>query len=134
VWRRYGERAVIAALSIAALIVIALPLAGAASIQRSQEAVADGDLGTALSDARQAAAVQPYAAAPRIQEALVLEDQGKLGPALDVAREATNKEDVNWRNWFVRSRLEARNGDAEAALRSYREAKSLNPRSGLFAQ
>jgi cytochrome c-type biogenesis protein CcmH/NrfG len=51
-----------------------------------------------------------------------------------VAREATNKEDVNWRNWFVRSRLEARNGDAEAALRSYREAKSLNPRSGLFAQ
>jgi hypothetical protein len=25
-------------------------------------------------------------------------------------------------------------GDAEAALRSYREAKSLNPRSGLFSQ
>ncbi len=133
-WRRYGERAVIAALSIAALLVIALPLAGAAAIQRSQEAVADGALGTALSDARQAVAVQPYAAAPRIQEALVLEDQGKLGPALDAAREATRKEATNWRNWFIRSRLEARNGDAEAALSSYRKAKSLNPRSGLFSQ
>ena len=134
VWRRYGERAVIAALSIAALIVIALPLSGTVSIERSQQAVADGHLGTALSDARQAAAVQPYAAAPRIQEALVLEDQGKLAPALNAARQATRKEDVNWRNWFVRSRLEARNGDAEAALRSYREAKSLNPRSSLFSQ
>jgi tetratricopeptide (TPR) repeat protein len=134
VWRRYGERAVIAALAIAALIVIALPLAGAASIQRSQEAVADGHLGTALSDARQAAAVQPYAAAPRIQEALVLEDQGRLGPALNAAQKATRNESANWQNWFVRSRLEARNGDAEAALRSYRRAKSLNPRSSLFSQ
>src|SRR5919108_2451804 len=130
--RRHGGRLAMAALSVAALIAISLPLAGAAGIQRSQHEAADGDLDGALSDAREAVAVQPYAAAARIQEALVLEEQGKLAAAAAAAREATRRESANWSNWLILSRLEARVGHARAAVHAYREARSLNPGSGIF--
>jgi hypothetical protein len=132
--RRHGERVVIAAVSIVALVAISLPLASAAAVQRSQEDVADGDLDAALADAREAVAVQPYAAAPRIQEALVLEERGKLAAAAATAREATRRESSNWSNWLILSRLEARAGHARASLEAYREARSLNPGSGIFVQ
>jgi hypothetical protein len=132
--RRYGGRIVMVALSVAALVAISLPLAGASAIQRSRDAAADGQLEDALADAREAIDIQPYAAAPRIQEALILEQLGDLDAAVAAAREATRDESVNWRNWLILSRLEARAGDASGALRAYREARSRNPRSGLFAE
>jgi tetratricopeptide (TPR) repeat protein len=132
--RHHGERLAIAALSVAALIAISLPLASAAAIQRSQDEVAGGDLDGALADAREAVAVQPYAAAPRIQEALVLEEQGRLAPAAAAARDATRRESANWSNWLILSRLEARTGHARASLEAYRKARSLNPGSGIFVQ
>jgi hypothetical protein len=132
--RRQGGRVAMAALSVAALVAISLPLASAAAVQRSQGAVADGKLDAALSDAREAVAVQPYAAAPRIQEALVLEEQGNLPAAVAAARAATSRESANWANWIILSRLEARAGDARASLEAYREARSRNPGSAIFAQ
>ena len=132
--RRYGWRAALVALSLAAVVAIALPLANAGAIQRSQGAAAHGNLDAALSDARQAAAVQPYSATPHIQEALILEQQGQFGSAVGQAREATDNESTNWQTWLVLSRLEAEDGNASASLRAYHTARSLNPRSGIFAQ
>jgi hypothetical protein len=131
---RYAGRIALVALSLAALVAISLPFANTAAIHRSQDAVANGDLDAALSDARQAAAVQPYAAAPHLQEALILEQQGQLPAAVAQAREATADESTNWQNWLILSRLEARDGNAVASLDAYRKARSLNPRSGIFAQ
>ena len=96
--------------------------------------MAADQLDLALADARDAAAIQSYAATPYIQEALVEEERGDLPAALAAARVASDKEPTNWRTWFVLSRLEARNGDARAAVEAYREAQSLNPRSPLFIQ
>jgi O-antigen ligase len=125
-WRRYRAQAALGVLSIAALIVIALPLAADTELRDSRSAVAGGDLEGALASADTAADLQPYAAAPRLQQALVLELRGDLDGAARAAREATEKESTNWRTWLIRSRLEARAGRAEAAARTYRKAEMLS--------
>lgn len=88
----------------------------------------------ALRAARGAESAQPGAATPRLQQALLLEAEGSLDEAALAARAATERESTNWRTWLVLSRLEAARGRALAALRAYRRARSLNPRSPVFAR
>ena len=126
------ERVAMVALSVAALVVIALPLAADNAIEDSRAAAREGKLGKALSEARDAEAIQPYSATPHLQEALVLELMGNPGAAAKEARMATKKESTNWRTWLILSRLEAERGDARAALNAYREARSLNPKTGVL--
>jgi cytochrome c-type biogenesis protein CcmH/NrfG len=121
-------RALTAGLSVAALIAIAIPLAAASAVDDSREAVDDGRLEDALTDARAAVAIEPFAATPRLQEAAVLERLGQLSEAVEVAREATREEPTNWRTWLVLSRLEARNGNPEEAVDAFERAQSLFPR------
>jgi hypothetical protein len=129
---RVATTAGLAAVAVASLAAIAIPMAGTSSVRESWRQVEGSDLPAALASARAAERVQPYSATARIQEALVLELEGDLPAALAAARAATQHEPTNWRTWFVRSRLEARNGNAQAALRAYRKARSLNPRSSLL--
>lgn len=125
-------RAALAAAALAAIAAIAIPLAGANLLRQSEAAAREGDLDTALRDARSAQNAQPGAAGPRLQQALVLEQLGNLRGAAAAARAAAEREETNWRNWLVLARVEARRGDAAAAVRAYRRARSLNPRSSLF--
>jgi hypothetical protein len=120
------------AVSIAAMVAIAIPLSSALALQKSQTEFNAGNLGAALSQASNARRATPFAAQPWIQEALVLEAQGQSGAALRSAREATRVEPREWKAWVVRSRLEAMNGHAKASLASYRDARNLNPDSQLF--
>ena len=129
---RVTTTAGVAAVAIASLVAIAIPMAGTSSVRESWRQAEAADLPAALANADTAQTVQPYSATAQLQEALVLELEGDLPGAVEAARTATRHEPTNWRTWFVRSRLEARNGDAEAALRAYRKARSLNPRSSLF--
>jgi len=62
----------------------------------------------------------------------VLEQQGELALAVEAARGAAEREETNWRNWLVLARIEAENGEAAAAVRDYRRARSLNPLSPIF--
>jgi hypothetical protein len=119
-------------LSLVAIAVIAIPLASTSLLRQSEADARSGDLPAALSAARSAQNVQPGAASPRLQQALVLEIQGQLGEAAEAAQAATARESTNWRTWVVLSRIEAKRGNAAAAVRDYRRAKSLNPRSSLF--
>lgn len=130
--RRLVTTAGVAAVALTSLVVIAIPMAGTSSVRESWRQVEAADLRAALANADAAQTVQPYSASAQLQEALVLELEGDLSGAVTAARAATDHEPTNWRTWLVRSRLEARNGDAEAALRAYRKARSLNPRSSLF--
>lgn len=120
--------------SIAAIVAIAAPLASSTLIRQSQAYARAADLPAALRAARSAQNVRSDAATPRLQQALLLEAQGSLSLAAAAARGAAQRESTNWRIWLVLSRIEAEQGRASAALRHYREAKSLNPRSLLFAQ
>lgn len=117
---------------LAAVILIAIPLASALTLEHSQQKARDGDLTGALDAARSAHAISPSTAAPLLQEAGVLEQLGYPEEAIDAAREATRKEPVNWRNWLVLSMIEGRHGEIEQGLEDYRKARSLNPRSQIF--
>ena len=125
--RELAERAAIVALSIAAIVMIALPLIGATALRESRAEATAGNLGAALARAEEAIDAQPYAATPRLQRALVLELRGEPDAAVIAAREATDREPTNWRTWITLSRLEALRGDAEGAVRAYRTARELRP-------
>lgn len=132
VLRRWPARIGMALGALVAVAAIAVPLASTSLVRDSEAAVRGGDLEKALEDARSAENVQPGAATPRLQQALVLELQGNLPAAAGAARGATERESTNWRTWLVLSRVEAERGNVDAALVSYRKAKSLNPLSPLF--
>ena len=127
-------RAVLALLAAVALGAIAVPMAGALATRDSRDAAAEGNLVAALANARTAQRLQPAAATPHLQQALVLEEAGALGKAATAARAATTEETTNWRTWFVLARIEARRGQATAAVAALRKARSLNPRSPLLAR
>jgi tetratricopeptide (TPR) repeat protein len=121
-------RIAVGALALAALVLIAIPLAGGAAIDQSRADARSGDLEGALSQARRAEDLQPYAATPLLQEAVVLERAGDLDAAARAAREATERESTNWRTWLTLSRLEALRGNSRLAVTAYRHAAGLNPR------
>jgi hypothetical protein len=121
-----------AVVALAAIVAIAIPLASTSLVRSSEADARAGDFGAALEAARTAQNVQPGAASPRLQQALVLEAERQLPAAAEAARAATEREPTNWRTWLVLSRIEAESGQAAAAVRDYREAKSLNRLSPLF--
>ena len=128
----WPPRIVAVAVGLAAIVAIALPLATTSLVRDSQREAREGNLESALADARTAQNVQPDAGEPRLQEALVLELQGNLAEAAAAARAATEREETNWRDWLVLSRIEAERGRAVASVRAYRTARSLNPLSSIF--
>jgi hypothetical protein len=132
--RRLVPRAVLVVLAAVALGAIAVPMAGALATRDSRDAASEGKLVAALEDARTAQRLQPAAATPHLQQALVLEEAGALKDAATAARAATAEEPTNWRTWFVLARIEARRGQAAAAVAALRKARSLNPRSPLLAR
>src|SRR4051794_21346068 len=129
-----APRIVLGALAVVSFAAIAIPLAGAETISQSQAEVRAGNLNAALGDARTARDIQPYSGAASIQEALVLELQGDLDGAAAAAKTATQQETQNWQNWVVLARVEVERDRPSAAIAAYRQAKSLNPLSPLFAQ
>ena len=118
--------------ALAAIVAIAIPLASTSLLRSSEADARSGDLSAALEAARSAQNVQPGAASPRLQQALVLEAERQFAAAAEAARAATEREPTNWQTWLVLSRTEAEAGQAAAAVRDYRKAKSLNPLSTLF--
>ncbi|HWM62361.1 MAG TPA: O-antigen ligase family protein [Solirubrobacterales bacterium] len=131
---KFAPRLAFAALALAAIVAIAVPLASTTLVRQSKADVRDGDLAAALEAARSAQNAQPGAATPRLQQALVLEALGDLTPAAAAARAATERESTNWRTWLVLSRIEAQRGRAAAAVGAYGEAKSLNPNFAFFSE
>ena len=127
-------RAGLIGVAIAALVIVTVPMLSAEAIRSSQQQVARGELLDALKSAERAGDLLPFAATPDLQQALVLEIGGDLPRALDAARRATEKESTNWRTWLVLSRIEAELGDTAASTEAYRIARTLNPRSPVFAR
>jgi hypothetical protein len=118
--------------ALAATVAIAIPLASTTLLRQSQAEAREGDEAAALEDARTAQNAMPRAAAPWLQEALVLETEGEFDAAAVAAAEATDREPNEWRNWLIRSRIEAEAGNAGAAIAAYRRARSLNPLNPVF--
>jgi hypothetical protein len=126
-------RALLVGLAVLAITVVGINLASAVAIRNSQAEVRESDYSEALRLSRLAQDLQPYAATPTLQEALIREEAGDLAGAASRALEATTQESTNWRTWYTLARIEQKLGNAEAARTANDEARSLNPRSPLFA-
>lgn len=122
----------VAAVSLLAIVAIAIPLASLSLTRQSQAAARAGDYAAALDDARSAQNVEPAAATPRLQQALALELMRDFPAAEAAARMAVDRESTNWRLWLVLSRIAAENGRADASVAAYEEARDLNPGGEIF--
>ena len=133
--RRYLA-AQIGVVAIAVLVIAteAAPLLAHKEIRSSQAAVARGDGNVALDHARDARRLEPWASSPRLQLALVEEQMGNLRSARTDIAEAIDRDSTDWRLWLVQARLEVKDGAPGRARRSLARARTLNPRSPLFAK
>jgi O-antigen ligase len=129
---RWAAPAGIALTALAALIVIALPLAAANDLAASQAASGRGDLRTALSDAAAAERAQPFAASPALQQALVLEQAGDLPGARAAAVTAVERDASNWQPRLVLARIEDELGWQTLAVASFERARRLDPLGAIF--
>lgn len=128
----WGARSAVTIVAVSAIVAISIPLASTSLVRESQQAAESGDFQMALNLAFDAGAAEPSAATPLLQQALIFEASGKPRVGVGPARAATVKEPTNWRTWLIRFRLEAASGDIEAAIRSFRRARVLNPNSPIF--
>jgi len=129
-----ATRLIFAALAVLSLVAVGVPLIGERTLRSSQEAAAAQRLSDAADRADAAAEIEPWAATPPLQQALVFAQQHRLGQAATAARRATQEEPTNWRPWYVLSQIENSRGNPDASEQAYDKARSLNPRSYLFAQ
>lgn len=132
--RRPWSRAAVGLTALAAIVLIAIPLAATRALRGSEAEARGGDLAAALASADQARRLQPYASTPQLQRALVLELAGSLDGAATSVSEAIRSSPQDWRLWLVRSRVQAKRGKAAASVADYRRARTLNPRSSIFAR
>jgi len=129
----WTARAGAVVIALACLVAITIPLAATTAVRRSQEASATGNTTLALADARDALRIEPGAESAQLQVALVLEERHDFAGALIAVRRATADASTDWSAWLVRSRIEAEAGHQQASVQAYVRARSLNPRSPLFA-
>lgn len=125
-------RALVGVIGVICAVLIAIPLASAVAVRRSQAAARSGDLSAALRDARTATSIEPGAASPYLQQALVLEQLGDVRGAWAAIREATAREPEYSELWLVASRIATENGAARVALRDYEHARALDPTNTIF--
>ncbi len=107
-------------------------LVSTSEIRASQQAFAAGSLDDARLHARDAVETQPWAASPFVQRALVSEALGDLDSARADLIRAEERARLDWRAPLIRARVEARRGDASAALAAYRRARRLRPEGKFF--
>lgn len=106
---------------------LAAPLWGQRQINQSQDAAADGDIGTAIERAQSARSIEPWAASPYLQLALLAQLQGDLPSAINLLGEAIDREDRNWQLYNLRAQMETELGDTASAERDFARARELNP-------
>lgn len=122
----------LAVVALGSIAVLAVALVAPQAVEASREAAARGDLAAAARAADDGAAAASFAASPLLQRALVAEQAGDLRAAASAATAATQRTPADWRPWFVLARVEAARGASDRAVRAFREARRLNPRSPLL--
>ena len=129
---RWLPRAGLAAAALAALVAIAIPLAGAIAVRQSELAAQHGNLRAAYRDSLTAEKIEPYAGTPYLQEALVLEATGNLAQATRAAETAARKEPTDWQIWLTLARIESEHGADRLAVADLATAHRLNRLGSVF--
>jgi Flp pilus assembly protein TadD len=130
---RFGLGVAVLLVAWVAAVSSAIAFVAESKLGESRDKARSGDLAAAADAAREAHAIQPWAGATSLQLALVRERQGDLVGARRAIRDALDDQPDDWRAWLVATRLATKAGDIPDARRSLQRARTLNPRSPLFA-
>lgn len=103
------------------------------SLAASRHAAAGSRTSDAWAAARGAESLEPWSFEPALQLALLAEVDGRLAEARSWIDAATARAPDDWTLWLVAARIETKQEDLAAAVRSYQRARRLNPRSSLLA-
>ena len=131
---RIAPRAAVVAVCAVAVCLEGILLLSHMRLEQSQTAAARGDTDGAVSAALDAKSLQPWASSPYLQLALLEESSRDLPAARASIGEAIDRDRSDWRLWLVSARIETEAGNIADARRALLRAKTLNPRSPLFAQ
>lgn len=125
-------RAVAVAVSLAAIMCIAVPMLGQERLEQSQAAANRGDVAEAVNAAEGARSLQPWASSPYLQLALIEEQANDLGQANRYIKDALKRDRRDWSIWLVAARIQTKAGLIRQGRRSLRRAEALNTKSTLF--
>jgi hypothetical protein len=131
---RLPSRAAVIAVCAIAICLQGILLLSHTRLEQSQTAAANGDPAEAMSAANDARSLQPWASSPYLQLALLEEQSNDLSAARVRIGEALDRNRSDWRLWLVSARIETEAGNIPKARLDLRRAKTLNPRSPLFAE
>jgi hypothetical protein len=120
------------ALSLAAIMCIAVPMLGQERLEQSQAAANRGDVAEAVNAAEGARSLQPWASSPYLQLALIREQANDLGQANRYIKSALKRDRRDWSIWLVAARIQTKAGLIHQGRRSLRQAEALNIKSTLF--
>jgi O-Antigen ligase len=124
---RFGVAVGGVALAWLAAIALIGPLLVEREINASKDAVAAGNVTSAVDHAETARSIEPWAASPYLQLGLIAERRGEYELAVERLTQAIEREEGNWELYALRSRVEAAAGDDAGALADLEKARELNP-------
>jgi hypothetical protein len=131
---RVAPRAAVVAVCAVVVCLEGILLLSHMRLEQSQSAATRGDTDGAVSAALDAKSLQPWASSPYLQLALLEESSRDLSAARNSIGEAIDRDASDWRLWLVSARIETELGNIPQARQDLQRAKTLNPRSPLFAQ
>jgi O-antigen ligase len=131
---RVTPRAVLVGVCALAICLQGILLLSNMRLEQSQDAATRGDADAARSAALDASLLQPWAASPYLQLALLSEHERDLPNARAHIGDALERDARDWRLWLVSARIETAAGNITQARRDLWRARTLNPRSPLFAE
>ncbi len=131
-WGRFGfVRPLLALVAVAAVVPQVVVLAAGLHLRNSQEAFAAGNGTRARSEALAAKAVEPWSSAPYLQLGLIAEQQGRYGEARAWLADAVSRSTRDGQLWYIAARIDGEQTHISAAFEDLRQAKLLDPNSGL---
>ena len=80
-----------------------------------------------------ARSIEPWAASPYVQLGLLAEREGDYPAAIEHFSHAIEREDRNWRWYYLRSLVEHEGGENAAAKADLNRARQLNPQAACLA-
>jgi O-antigen ligase len=131
--RRFALTVTAVVLAWVSAIALVGPLLVERELDSSRTAAASDDFGSAVDHAQTARSIEPWAASPYVQLGLLAEREGNYPAAVDHFSHAIEREDRNWRWYYLRSLVEHEGGESAAAEADLNRARQLNPQAACLA-
>lgn len=127
-----GRSVLLGAVSSAAIILCSIGLIAPRAVERSQHLASVGNTTGASDAAAEGARLAPFAVTPLLQLANLRFELGDARNSALAALAVTRREPKNWRGWYLLARARALQGKNVEAIKAFKRARELNPRSGVL--